>query len=233
MIILGVDTSANMGGAAIVSGQGLVAEYLLRIHNGHSERIIPAVERVLSDSGLNLADMTAFAVVTGPGSFTGIRVGLATGKGFAYSLDKPIIPVTAMEALAWQFRGYPHLIYPIIDARRREVFTQPFLGGKPVKAALNCKISDLVAELASYSEPILFVGQGALDYREHLAQLPQAVFPAAEQAGLRPSSVAGLGLHLLQQGMEQNWYQVLPFYMRKSSAEYQFDSMERKHESRE
>ncbi|MFY9435741.1 MAG: tRNA (adenosine(37)-N6)-threonylcarbamoyltransferase complex dimerization subunit type 1 TsaB [Limnochordia bacterium] len=233
MNILGIDTSAAMGGAAIVSEDGLAAEYTLKIHNGHSERIIPAVEQLLADSGLKLEDMAAFAVVTGPGSFTGIRVGLATIKGFAYSLGKPIIPVTAIEALAWQFQNFPHLICPIIDARRREVFTQLFRGGMPVQAAVNCKLSDLLRDLAAVDEPILFVGQGALDFQEDLAQLPQAVFPTSEQIGLRPGSVAGLGLNRLRQGAGQTWYEVLPFYMRKSSAEYQFDAAESKHEAGE
>jgi len=231
MIVLGIDTSSELGGAAVVSEQGLVAEYFLRIHNGHSERIVPAVERLLSDSGLNLTDIISFAVVTGPGSFTGIRVGLATVKGFAYSLGKKIVPITAMEALAWQFRGYPHLIVPLIDARRREVFTQAFRDGQPVNGARHCKLSDLLAELADCSEPVLFSGQGAVNYRENLAELPQAVVPPNEQAVLRPSSAAGLGLDLLRRGAGQSWDEVLPFYMRKSSAEYQFDTVESKDES--
>ena len=215
MIILGIDTSTSMGGAAVVSSEGLAAEYLLRIHNGHSERIIPAVERALADSGIWLPDVDAFAVVTGPGSFTGIRVGLATVKGFAYSLGKPIIPVTAMEALAWQFRAYPHLIYPIIDARRSEVFTQPFLEGAPVKAASNCKISDLVLELASHSRPVLLVGQGALQHREHLAGWSMLFFPNGRQCC--GSSVAGLGLHLLGRGENRTGIRCCRFICAKAA----------------
>ena len=154
MIIMGIDTSGSFGGAALVSEQGLVAEYLLQIHRGHSELIVPTIERVLSDSGIALEDLTAFAVVTGPGSFTGLRIGLATVKGFAYALNKPIIPVTAMEALAWQHRTYPQLVYPIIDARRQEVFTQAFRSGESVAEAVNCKVSDLVEMLNSLSETV-------------------------------------------------------------------------------
>ena len=140
MIIMGIDTSGSFGGAALVSEQGLVAEYLLQIHRGHSELIVPTIERVLSDSGIALEDLTAFAVVTGPGSFTGLRIGLATVKGFAYALNKPIIPVTAMEALAWQHRTYPQLVYPIIDARRQKCLPRHFAAVSRLLKLLTVKL---------------------------------------------------------------------------------------------
>lgn len=231
MMIMGIDTSGSIGGAALVSEAGLIAEYLLTIHNGHSELIIPTIERILSDTGTALEDISAFAVVTGPGSFTGLRVGLATIKGFAYAMSKPIVAVTAMEALAWQYRIYPHLMYPLIDARRREVFTQAFRGGKPESEAVNWKVSDLVDKLNSVSEPVLITGPGALVYREELSEIEQAVIPADQELQLRPSSAAGLGLERFKQGNTLEWYEVLPFYMRKSSAEYQFDKAEKEHET--
>jgi len=227
MIIMGIDTSGSFGGAALVSEQGLVAEYLLQIHRGHSELIVPTIERVLSDSGIALEDLTAFAVVTGPGSFTGLRIGLATVKGFAYALNKPIIPVTAMEALAWQHRTYPQLVYPIIDARRQEVFTQAFRSGESVAEAVNCKVSDLVEMLNSLSEPVLFTGPGVTAHRQQLSEVKHAIFAPDQDLQLRPSSAAALGLERFKQGKTQSWYDVLPYYMRKSSAEYQFNPTEK------
>src|SRR5690554_2289313 len=116
MIILGVDSSTSMSEAALVNQKQLLAEYILTIKRGHSQHLIPVIECLLKDAELDLKDITAFAVVTGPGSFTGIRVGLATVKGFAYALDKPIVAVTGMQALAWQYRNYPFLLCPVIDA---------------------------------------------------------------------------------------------------------------------
>lgn len=228
MILLGIDTSTSTGGAALVDQDNLLVEYVLNIYNGHSERILPTIRRILYDTDMTLDDITAFAVVSGPGSFTGLRVGLATIKGFAYTLDKPIVPVTNMQALAWQYQNYPFLLCPLIDARRKEVFTQLFRGNNPVSEPINCKVEHLVANLEKFEEPVLFVGEGAIVYRHQLSQLKHAAFPGIDGFRLRPGSVAGLGLYLFNQHKSRQWHEVMPFYMRKSSAEYQLDLMEMK-----
>ncbi len=228
MILLGIDTSTSTGGAALVDQDNLLAEYVLNIYNGHSERILPTIKRILNDTDITVNDVSAFAVVSGPGSFTGLRVGLATIKGFAYTLDKPIVPVTNMQALAWQYQNYPFLLCTLIDARRKEVFTQLFRGNNPVSEPINCKVENLIAKLKKFDEPILFVGEGAIEYRHQLSQLEQANFPGIDGVRLRPGSVAGLGLNLFSQHKSKQWHEVMPFYMRKSSAEYQLDLMETK-----
>ena len=95
----------------------LLGEYVLNIRTTHSERLLPAIERLLHDAGVTLRDMDAIAVVTGPGSFTGIRIGVATAKGFAYALQKRLIGVTALEAFARQFL-LSRIVVPMIDSRR-------------------------------------------------------------------------------------------------------------------
>ena len=225
MIIMGIDTSGSFGGAALVSEQGLVAEYLLQIHRGHSELIVPTIERVLSDSGIALEDLTAFAVVTGPGSFTGLRIGLATVKGFAYALNKPFIPVTAMEALAWHHRTYPQLVYPIIDARRQEVFTQAFRSGESVAEAVNCKVSDLVEMLNSLSEPVLFTGPGVTAHVSSCRRLSMQ-FCAGSRFTAASEQCCSLGLERFKQGKRNHGTKCCRITCAKQ-AEYQFNPTEK------
>ena len=231
MIVMGIDTSASVGGAALVDTTTLLAEYTLTLHHGHSERIIPTVQQLLVDAELAIDDITAFAVVTGPGSFTGIRVGLATVAGFAYSMHKPLVPLTSMEVLAWQNSSYPFYICPLIDARRHEVFTQLYRAGEPINNPAVVSVAELLSQLQMLDSPVLLVGSGAQVYRRELEQLEYAVFPPLEAMQIRPASVAGLGLYRLQQGTKRQWFEVQPFYMRKSSAEDKFDLAEMNHES--
>lgn len=221
MIVLGIDTSTNTGGAALVDGNQLIGEYTLNIQTAHSEKILPTIERLLEDAELTLNDIDGLAVVVGPGSFTGLRIGLATITGFAYSLNKPLIPVTTLQALAWQHRHFPYLVCPIVDARRQEVFAQFYRGSDPETDPFNCKIEDLVSQAQSYNEPIMFLGPGLSEYGDHLVKIPQGILPAREVGELRPSSVANFGVTQLQLGNGLKWNEVQLFYMRKSSAEYQ------------
>lgn len=221
MIVLGIDTSTSTGGAGLVNQNQLVGEYVLNIQAAHSERILPTVQRLLTDSNLSFDDLHGFAVVVGPGSFTGLRIGLATVTGFAYSLNKPIIPVTTLQALAWQQRNYPYLLCPIVDARRQEVFAQFYRSFEPVSEPINCTIEDLVERCKRYNEPIMFLGPGIDEYRENLVRYSLGIIPTHENVGLRPSTVASFGVEQFKQGNESQWDEVRLFYMRKSSAEYQ------------
>lgn len=220
MIVLGIDTSTNTGGVALVNQEYLIGEYILNIKTNHSDRILPAIQLVLEDAGIGLKDLAGIAVVSGPGSFTGLRIGVATAKGFAYALNKPLIGLTALQAFAWQHRLYPGLVCPIMDARRQEVFTQVFKGNQAVTEPFNCGIDELLTWTKQQEQPVLFMGDGAILYKERLEPIQQVEFPAPEEMLLRPSSVASLGLQQLSQGVKHHPFELVPFYMRKSSAEY-------------
>lgn len=127
MKILAIETSTILGGIAITdTSTGLIAEVRLNVKSTHSERLMTEIDHVLKQSGLMISDIDVFAVAIGPGSFTGLRIGLSTVKGFSYATGKPMVSVPTLEALAWNF---PYCRYPVctmLDARKKEVYAALF-----------------------------------------------------------------------------------------------------------
>ena len=129
MKILGIDTSTPIGSVALIDGESLVAEHTLNIVKAHSSQLMPAIDTVLKWGDITADELDGCAVGIGPGSFTGIRIGIATIKSLCYALDKPIIGVSTLEAIAYNLRWTEGLICPILDARRNESYGAIFRGG--------------------------------------------------------------------------------------------------------
>ena len=129
MKILGIDTSTPIGSVALIDGESLVAEHTLNIVKAHSSRLMPAIDTVLKWGDITAEELDGCAVGIGPGSFTGIRIGIATIKSLCYALDKPIVGVSTLEAIAYNLRWTEGLICPILDARRNESYGAIFRGG--------------------------------------------------------------------------------------------------------
>lgn len=224
MLVLGIDTSTMTGGAALVSERGLIGDYNLNIRSTHSERLLPAIEQVLTDAELTLDNIEGVSVVTGPGSFTGLRIGVATAKGFGFAKQIPLVGVTTLQALAWQYQHFPGVVCPLVDARRSEVYGQQFQAGNSQGEPINTPLAQFLTSLQTLTEPILFVGDGAFTYQEMIKEyIPNACFPATEGFALRASAVAGLGREQLLQGKQDHPLQLTPFYMRKSEAEIKWE----------
>ena len=128
MRIIGIDTSTAAGGVALAESGRLVAEYTLQLTATHSERLMPALQQVMADAGWEGSSVDAIAVVLGPGSFTGLRIGVATAKALAYTWQIPVVGVSALTALAWQVGWAGQVVVPMVDARRQTVYTQVFTG---------------------------------------------------------------------------------------------------------
>src|SRR5512137_274131 len=122
MYILGIETATKTGGVAIVSEQGVVAEYTLNIEVTHSERLMSTVDRVLADTGLTISNIDGFGISIGPGSFTGLRIGLSTVKGLAFTTGKRVAAVPTLKALAWNIPYPLHPVCPLLDAKKKEVY---------------------------------------------------------------------------------------------------------------
>lgn len=220
MYVLGIDTSTMTGGVALLQREQLVGESLLNIRTTHSERLLPALEELLAHAGLKVQDLGLISVVTGPGSFTGLRIGLATAKGFGYALNVPLVGVTTLEAFGWQFKFFPGVVVSLVDARRQSAFWQAFQGGKALNEGGHGSLEDVLAWCAQRSEQLLFVGDGAVNYQPRIEEvLPQAVFPAAPQSLLRPSSAAHLGYIRHEAGETTDAFSLNPTYMRLTEAE--------------
>ncbi len=222
MKILGIDTSTPIGSVALIDDDNLVAEHTLNIVQAHSSRLMPAIDTVLKWSDITAADLDGCAVGVGPGSFTGVRIGVATIKSLCYALDKPIVGVSTLEAVAYNLRWTNGVICPLFDARRSEVYGAIFEGGTewqrlteelclPIDAFL-----DRLDTRTSTDCPINFVGDGLLMYgeavRERLgerAQFADVIFNVP-----RGATIAYLGAQRLQHGESDSYWTLVPNYVR-------------------
>ncbi|HBN95750.1 MAG TPA: tRNA (adenosine(37)-N6)-threonylcarbamoyltransferase complex dimerization subunit type 1 TsaB [Firmicutes bacterium] len=219
MYVLGIDTSTMTGGVALLKDDELVGESVLNIRTTHSERLLPALETLLADGGIEAQELDLLSVVTGPGSFTGLRIGVATAKGLSYALGIPGVGVTTLEGYGWQFSYFPGTVLALVDARREHVFWQAFQEGVAVKGPSYGSLQDVLTWCRSsqrIGEPFLFVGDGAVNYSEQI-RASRAV-PAA-QSLLRPSAVAHLGYTRFLAGEQSDAFTLNPTYMRQTEAE--------------
>ena len=160
MLILGLDTCLSSCSVAVLDGERVVASSREVMARGHQERLAPMARQVMAQAGLAFNRLDRIAVTVGPGSFTGLRVGIAFAKGLALALDKPAVGIGTLEALAAEAAG---LVFPAIDARRGQLYLQAFEDGRPLMApdALSAEVA--AARLAELSQgrPFTLVGSGA------------------------------------------------------------------------
>ena len=222
MIILSLDTSATVASAALCDDERLLAEYTLNNGNTHSETLLPMVESLLTHFGITTDDIDIFASSTGPGSFTGVRIGVATLKGLAFGKDKPCVSVSTLEAIAKNLCVHKGLICPVMNARRSQVYTALFRsdGEKLTRLMPDSAISiaELDEALSKYGEPIAFCGDG---YDITLAALEKAQsHPVPER--LRHQSAYSVAQVALRNYLAKNYTddaKLTVTYLRPSQAE--------------
>lgn len=231
MKILAIETSTMLGGIAITDELCLIAEVRLNVKSTHSERLMTEIDHVLKQAGLSVSDIDVFAVAIGPGSFTGLRIGLSTVKGFSYATGKPIVSVPTLEALAWNFPycGYP--VCTMLDARKKEVYTALFKweneGFIRLIDEVSIKVNDLLENIKLFSsEKVVFTGDGALLYRDKIIEVmgEKAIFASPEKMVPSPSNVASIGIKKALKGEFSEPISLVPFYIRKSEAEIKGDA---------
>ncbi|MBQ7375800.1 MAG: tRNA (adenosine(37)-N6)-threonylcarbamoyltransferase complex dimerization subunit type 1 TsaB [Clostridia bacterium] len=164
MKILSVDSSATVASVALCENGRLLAEYTLNNKNTHSETLLPMIESLISFFSMEVGDVDLFAVSTGPGSFTGVRIGTATVKGLAFASDKPCVGVSTLEAIAYNLRFHKGIVCPVMNARRSQVYTAIFRSdGEKLERLtedLAISISELDGMLAEYDEETVLAGDG-------------------------------------------------------------------------
>lgn len=222
MFILGIETSTKTGSVAVVSDRGVIAQYSLNIEVTHSERLMSTVDRVLKDTGLALADLDGFAIAAGPGSFTGLRIGVSTVKGLAFATGKPVAAVSTLYALAW---NVPHAVCPVcplLDARKNEVYAAIYTsnGSTPTQTAPEAVVSlARLGELATGRT--VFTGEAALLYRGEIEKMfgDNALF--APRSAILPAgaAVAEIGLEIIRTGRQTDPDSLAPRYIRRPEAE--------------
>jgi tRNA threonylcarbamoyladenosine biosynthesis protein TsaB len=222
MRVLGIETSTMLLGAAVLDKDGLLAECRFQVTRSRSERLMPMIDRVLKEAQMEPQSLEGLAISIGPGSFTGLRVGLSTAKGLAFALGLPVVGVSTLEVLAAPLAmgRCPYPICPMLDARRQEVYAglfhaDPEGGLKKImenEAISPVKLSD---QLAERDEPIAFLGTGAILYeneiRKRLGDLAIFVYP--QDPYPRPSMVAALGMRRLVAGEKDDLSSLTPLYL--------------------
>lgn len=224
MKILLVDTSGPVCGVAIASDGDLIYEAVMKNKMTHSQKVMPMVEDALLRSDLALPDMDAFAAVVGPGSFTGVRIGVATAKGLAEAGHKSCIAVDALEALAENGRFFDGIICPILDARAGQVYGAAFRGGKSPERLMEdeaLKLPEFLDRIEAFGGPYLFVGDGIGVHRAAIEERlgENSRFHSPAQALLRPGCAALLAEQKMQAGEILSPDALLPLYLRAPQAE--------------
>ncbi len=222
MKILGVDTSTPIGSIALIDGDNLVAEHTLDIVQAHSSRLMPAIDSVLKWGNITVDDLDGCAVGIGPGSFTGIRIGVATIKSICYAVDKPIVGVSTLEAIAYNLRWSNSIICPLLDARRSEIYGAIFEGNtkwQRLSEDLCLPIYDFLERIKADTTSdyaINFVGDGLETYgdvvRENLSErvhFADSIFNVP-----RGATIAHLGGERLKHGDTDSYWTLVPNYVR-------------------
>ena len=221
MKLLAVESATLSGGVALLDGDRLLGEITLNIAITHSERLMSAVDRLLADCGLGPADLDGLAVSVGPGSFTGLRVGLATVKALAMALDLPVAPVPTLDALASRLPFADAPVCPILDARKGEVYLSLYRWrGDSMAREWDYLALAPEAAAARLEPPVILLGDGVEACRPWLDRLGAGarVAPAAQRLP-SAAAVAGLGLAVLAGGGGVSAEALAPLYLRPSEAE--------------
>ncbi len=223
MIILSLETSGRMGGVAITGEQGLVAEWRLSLGMRHSEALMRVIDNLLRETKIALSEVGAFAVSAGPGSFTGLRVGLATAKGLALPDKKPLLLVPTLEAIAASAGSGAHgLVIPLMPAGRGTVYWSLFdrQGRGRLLPDAVATLPEVIASVSEYGQDVLLVGEGATDpsLPRHLLSHPSYRLAPPLLNTPSPASVAECGRARLQRGEITTAEEAAPIYVKDFNA---------------
>lgn len=226
MKILALDSSGLVASVAIVQDDNLIAEYTTNYKKTHSQTLLPMLDEVVRMTETDKKSFDLLAVAAGPGSFTGLRIGSATVKGLALAWDIPVVAVPTLEALAYNAWGSRRIICPIMDARRRQVYTGLYRFDKDDKMEVlmdqvPMDIDELIEVLGDRGEEVLFVGDGIDAYADTIRQkmtVPFSFAPA-HMNKQRAGSVAVAAKRRYEEGIYTSGDDFAPEYLRQSQAE--------------
>lgn len=237
MLTLGLDTSTDIAAVGLADEKGLKGELNISLHHQHSERLMVNIEHLLKETDFNIKEVEGLAVGIGPGSFTGLRIGITTVKTFAQSLKIPVIGLSTLDILAFNKHEASGILVPVIDARRERVYTSWYYGGS--KDMINNKIKEdqavSVKKLIEYfqeaqtgdkinADIFNLVGNGINSYKNQIKKYAsrgsfKLNFGADCDNIPRGGVVAELGNFYLEKGKEENPMEITPRYLKKPQAQ--------------
>ena len=228
MVVLAVDTSTWTGGIAVLKADTVVAEIQVTTRKTHAERLMYLIDSALKMADMDLQAVEAFAVTIGPGSFTGLRIGVSAVKGLAFATGRPVTGVSTLDVLVSQFPWYPNVICPMLDARKGQIYTALYewdSDGPWRKVLPDCAVEPRVW-VGRIDRPCIFVGDGSVIHqntiKKGLGSLARFAPPYLN--GIRASVVAHVGAAQIRKGDTVDVALLAPNYIRKSDAEIKLEA---------
>ena len=223
MLTLAIDTATKTLSAALLAEGFVLAETFLNLKANHSLVLLPVIEDICRRAGVELEEVDLFACTVGPGSFTGLRIGLSTVKGFALATGKPAAGVSTLEALAFNVLHASMMICPMLDARKEQVYAALFRASRAgeLEAVQEERLTDPASLLRDTEGDILFLGDGAQRYRSLIREtLPErSFFASGHHQFIRAAAVGLLGEMKYRNGDLLDLMSFTPRYLRASEAE--------------
>ncbi len=222
MLIFGIDTCCMAATAALMDDTKLIAQTVISHDRTHSQKMMPQVETMMAHAERDITDVDCFAAAVGPGSFTGVRIGVATAKALAQAANKPCCAVSTLHALAFNNLTFSGILCPILDARRGQVYNALFRGGRTLTRLCDDRaiaVEDLIEELKTQDTDVLFCGDGTFAFRSQLEEaLGSRAFFASRMQNLNLAAAVA-ELALMGEGETVTYTDLVPQYLRLSQAE--------------
>ena len=228
MKVLGIDTSSLATSIAVIEDNKLICEYTVNTKKTHSQKLMPMIENMLNMSDININEIDMIAVCEGPGSFTGLRIAMATAKAIAHVNKLPIVGVNSVELLAGNMYLCEKKICSILDAQRTQVYMgqYKFDNNKLVelKGVDVVEIDELIEELKNTNEEWIIVGEAVYKYEEKIKAASNINIPAPSHNVSKASSLCSIAIDKYKNNVDvYDCYTINPLYIRKSQAEVQYD----------
>lgn len=228
MKILSIDSATAVATCAILDKDTLVGETSLNYKKQHSVLLMTMIDELLINTENTIDDIDGFVVSKGPGSFTGLRIGMATIKGLCHGTKKPFVSISTLDALAYNLAYTDGLICPILDALRGNVYTALYKFEKENLIQLsdydNLPMDDLISTLKERNEKVTFIGDGTYKFKEKIKESQDNFFISPIHLNIaKASSIGELGLKKLMNGEKEDLYSSIPIYLRKSQAEREYE----------
>lgn len=233
MKILCLDSATESATAAIIDEDKLLGEIIFNYKKQHSVIMMPMIDKLLKNTDLTINDIDGFVVSKGPGSFTGLRIGMATIKGLVQANEKPFISISSLDALANNLYFADGIICPIMDALRGNVYTNFYRMDNSSLISIEepqiLSLEELIEKVKSFNTKVYFIGDGTFKFKEKLlASIDNISFAPTHLNLVRASALGELGIKLLKEGKKEDIFTSAPIYLRASQAEREYEEKMRK-----
>lgn len=234
MKVLAIDSSGLVASVAVVTQDDVIAEYTFNYKKTHSITLMPMVDEIMKRLEIDINEIDAITISSGPGSFTGLRIGASTAKGLGLVLKKPLINIPTLDAIAFNLFKTDGLICPIMDARRNQVYTgiYKFVDDEfhTVQSQMAVEINEIANEINKLNKSVIFLGDGVPVYKDILKELLHVPYQFApvHLSKQRAGAVGALGLKYLEKGITVSANEFEPIYLRASQAEREMAEKNRK-----